>query len=115
VHTLFGGYAIWYATNSDNKIWDAIAITRGGTTYTKADSFSGFTLNPNQDIALFGSAEDYTDPDLVSDTYPGWDFVAETGDWKFISGYDFPVLSWQTSPPDLSYVTESLIIQIIWP
>jgi hypothetical protein len=28
-----------------------------------------------------------------------WDFTAGTGDWKFIDGYDFPVLAWQTSPP----------------
>jgi hypothetical protein len=101
VHTLFGGVNIGSAINSDNSIWNAIAITRSGTTYTNADSFAGFTLDTNKDIATFTPAGDYTDPASVSVSYPGWDFVAETGDWKFISGCDFPVLSWQTSPPDL--------------
>jgi hypothetical protein len=112
VHTLFGGYNIWFATNTGNSIWDAIAITRGGTIYTNNNSFSGLSLDFDKDIALFGPAEDYTDPDLVSDSYPGWDFGGG-GDWKFISGYDFPVLSWQTAPPDLSYVPDSFVI--IWP
>jgi hypothetical protein len=112
VHTLFGGYAIWFATNSDNRIWDAIAITRGGLTYTNNNSFSGLSLDSDKDIDAFSPAEDYAALDLVSDTYPGWNF-GTGGDWKFISGYDFPVLSWQTSPPDLSYVPDSFVI--IWP
>jgi hypothetical protein len=31
----------------------------------------------------------------------GWDF---TGGWKFTGGYDYPALSWQNGPPDLSYL-----------
>jgi hypothetical protein len=112
VHTLFGGVEIGFAANSGNSIWDAIAITRGGLTYTNNNSFSGLSLDSDKDIALFGSAENYTDPIFASDSYPGWDFGGG-GDWKFISGYDFPVLSWQTSPPDLSYVPDSFVI--IWP
>jgi hypothetical protein len=30
--------------------------------------------------------------------YLNWDFTA-IGDWHFISGYPYPVLSWQDSPP----------------
>jgi hypothetical protein len=29
----------------------------------------------------------------------GWNFTVEPVDWKFIPGYDFPVLYWQNSPP----------------
>jgi hypothetical protein len=112
VHTLFGGYAIWFALNSDNSVWDAIALTRGGTTYANADSFAGLILDSDKDIAAFSPAGDYTDSDLVSDTYPGWNF-ADGGDWKFISGCDFPVLSWQTLPPDLSHVPDS--VSVTWP
>jgi hypothetical protein len=32
-------------------------------------------------------------------TSAGWNFTAGTADWKFLSGYDYPVLSWQTEPP----------------
>jgi hypothetical protein len=112
VHTLFAYWLPMSGTQQDNRVWEAIAITRGGTTYTKADSFSGLSLDSDKDIATFSPAEDYTDSDLVSDSYPGWDF-GTGGDWKFISGYDFPVLSWQTSPPDLSALPDSFVI--IWP
>ncbi|MDR1286225.1 MAG: hypothetical protein LBK08_01315 [Treponema sp.] len=27
-----------------------------------------------------------------------WNFTPVTGDWKFLSGYDYPALPWQTSP-----------------
>jgi hypothetical protein len=36
---------------------------------------------------------------LYGSGYLDWDFAAGTGDWKFIGGYDYPVLSWQTTPP----------------
>jgi hypothetical protein len=29
----------------------------------------------------------------------GWDFSPGTGDWKWLPGYDYPVLRWQTRPP----------------
>jgi hypothetical protein len=29
----------------------------------------------------------------------GWNFTAGTGDWKWLSGYDYPVLQWQTTAP----------------
>ncbi|MDR1250225.1 MAG: hypothetical protein LBK63_13105 [Treponema sp.] len=116
VHTLFGGVYIGFANNTGNKVWDAIAIARGGTTYIKdsAPPFSGLALNPDKDIASFDSAADFKGSTNQSTyTGAGWDFTAETGDWKFISGYDFPVLSWQTLPPDLSYVPDS--VSITWP
>jgi hypothetical protein len=39
--------------------------------------------------------DDFKTPTLY--TTAGWNV---TGDWKFISGYDYPVLSWQNGPPD---------------
>ncbi|MDR1175454.1 MAG: hypothetical protein LBK83_08310 [Treponema sp.] len=39
------------------------------------------------------------EPDLY--TTAAWNFAAGTGDWKFISGYDYPVLRWQNSAPTL--------------
>jgi hypothetical protein len=112
VHTLFAYWLPASGTQQDNGVWDGIAITRGETTYTKADSFAGLILDSDKDIALFGPAEDYADPDLISDTYSNWNFSGG-GDWKFIPGYDFPVLSWQNSPPDPSAVPDSFVI--IWP
>jgi hypothetical protein len=92
--------------------WDEIAITRGGVTYTNDNTFSGLTLDPYKDISAFSPAEDYTNPDVVSDAYPGWNFNVG-GDWKWISGYDLPVLSWQDTAPDLNYVPSGIVIT--WP
>ncbi|MDR0720740.1 MAG: hypothetical protein LBF78_13980 [Treponema sp.] len=39
-----------------------------------------------------------------------WDFAS---DWKWLSGYSYPVLSWQTTPPDLSFISDSLVFT--WP
>jgi hypothetical protein len=33
---------------------------------------------------------------LYGSGYLDWDFAS---DWKFIGGYDYPALSWQTTPP----------------
>jgi hypothetical protein len=31
--------------------------------------------------------------------YTGWNFTGGTGVWKFLPGYDYPVLAWQDEPP----------------
>ncbi|MDR2499969.1 MAG: hypothetical protein LBD37_02665 [Treponema sp.] len=100
VHTLFGDASLGYTSNSGNKVWDAIAITRGGTTYNSG----GYPTTPDYDIASFDLAASFN----IQGTYAAanWDFAPGTGDWKFITGagYDFPVLDWQTAPPDLNLV-----------
>jgi hypothetical protein len=41
---------------------------------------------------------DFQSPALYAGA--GWNFTAGTGDWKFINGYDYPVLSWQDAAPE---------------
>jgi hypothetical protein len=36
-----------------------------------------------------------------------WNFTPGTGEWKWLPGYDYPVLQWQTTPPDYEF-TETL-------
>jgi hypothetical protein len=104
------------ASGSNGKVWDAISITRGGITYTRDGPtyFLSSLPSDSQDLAPFDSAAGFAGSTNQSTyTGAGWDFTAGTGDWKFISGYDFPVLSWQTLPPDLSHVPDSF--SITWP
>jgi hypothetical protein len=49
--------------------------------------------------ALFTEEHFTTSPQIYSSAYLDWNFTAGTGDWKWLSGYDYPVLQWQTSPP----------------
>jgi hypothetical protein len=107
-HTLFGGYDIWYPTNTGNKVWDDIAITQGGTTYTSGS----YTTTADYDIASFTAAASFQGSSSQA-TYAGWNFTPGTGAWKWIAGYDYPVLSWQDSPPDLSVVPDSFVVT--WP
>jgi hypothetical protein len=53
----------------------------GDTTYSGVDFVNG---------GIF----DWTDFTTVD-----WNFTTGTGDWKWLSGYDYPVLRWQTRPP----------------
>jgi hypothetical protein len=82
-----------------------------GTTFTSNFVASSMTISPNGSPAA--------DPDLDGDTTtydytdfqgpaPGaaygsgfldWDFTG-TGGWTFIPGYYYPVLPWQTAPPE---------------
>jgi hypothetical protein len=97
-------------TGSSTQVWDAIAITRGSSTYKEGTTnlLSNLSLDPNKDmISSFTRASTYYQ---ASAGYPAWDFA---NTWKLISGYDYPVLSWQTTPPDLSFVPDSF--EIIWP
>jgi hypothetical protein len=48
----------------------------------------------------------------------GWDFTAGTGDWKFLPGCDYPVLSWQTTAPQSGFEDApegGAEIEIGWP
>jgi hypothetical protein len=115
VHTLFGyfsGYTV--GTLAGNGVWNDIAITVSGTTYRDdgPNLLSALTPATYEDVAVFTPASGYTDAASIGSAYPSWNF-ASGGDWKFISGYEFPVLSWQTSPPDLSFVQDG--IGIVWP
>ncbi|MDR2499726.1 MAG: hypothetical protein LBD37_01430 [Treponema sp.] len=98
VYTLFGGVTSGSGSASGNNVWDIIAIKQGGTTYNSGSYAPAFT----KDIASFDTAADFGQGNETT-TYTGWNF---TGNWKFITGagYDFPVLEWQTAPPDLSLV-----------
>jgi hypothetical protein len=49
--------------------------------------------------ALFTEAYFTYPPQIYSSAYLDWNFTPGTGDWKWLSGYDYPVLQWQTSPP----------------
>jgi hypothetical protein len=80
----------YYSTLSGNYSW--YGITRIHTDDTDSPSFGSSyrdgeqkTLADFQSPALYGGA--------------GWNFTTGTGDWKFISGYNYPVLSWQDEPP----------------
>jgi hypothetical protein len=77
---------------------------------TIANNNDGSDPGANAKDGLATSLNDFKSSGIY--TTAGWDF-GTGGDWKFISGYDLPVLSWQTSPPDLSAVPDSFVI--IWP
>jgi hypothetical protein len=110
IHTLFGGIYIGYTTNTGNKVWDDIAITQSGTTYTSP--LGSYTITAGYDIGSFTSAASFKGSSSQA-AYTGWDFAAGTGAWKWIGGYDYPVLSWQTAGPDSSALDAGFTI--IWP
>jgi hypothetical protein len=60
----------------------------GDRTYARAN----FAGQANEDKYTTVTTTDVTDP-------LDWDFTPETGDWKWLPGYDYPVLQWQTAPP----------------
>jgi hypothetical protein len=70
---------------------------------TRRNADSGDSLDPgsgNKDGEAKPLADFKTAP-LYSAA--GWGFdTGNGGDWKWINGYDYPVLSWQTAAPDLS-------------
>jgi hypothetical protein len=100
VHAIMGSnsYTTLTGNYSRNDI-DIINRTDSDDPGSSAKDGEGKPLNNFQSPAIYTTA--------------GWNFTTGTGDWKFISGYDFPVLSWQTFPPDLSAVPDSFVI--IWP
>jgi hypothetical protein len=79
--------------------------------YTTTGSLSGNYARNDMTVSNQTNTPSMTDPrdgmskplaDFTSQalyTTAGWNFTTGTGDWKFISGYDYPVLSWQTTPP----------------
>jgi hypothetical protein len=110
VHSLFGVYvAPASGSYSGNKVWDGIMIVQSNTTYT-GPNFTGYVIEPDKDIASFDPSGSFKGS-ANQGTYAGWTFDA--GNWKYLSGYDFPVLSWQTAPPDTS-VLESAF-EVLWP
>jgi hypothetical protein len=85
----------------------------GGIGGRDAGSSSSYTSNFAAPDISFIPGQTNTDPNLIGNVtlsrsafagpanqgnYPGWTFGAG-GNWKYIAGYDYPVLSWQDSPP----------------
>jgi hypothetical protein len=100
--------------STDGDVWDAITIIRGGSIYKNStvNPLSNYIPDSNSDIADFFPAAEFKNPNSIfaADIYPQWDFP---GSWKWITGYDFPVLSWQQTPPDISVLDAD--IGFIWP
>jgi hypothetical protein len=120
VHTAFANWSLASGTKTGSKVWDDIAITKGGSQYTKDGSplLSILPLDTDKDIAVFTPAASFKGAaSQTTYTTAGWDFVGETANgtndiWKWFSDYDFPVLAWQTSL-DLSDVPDTIVI--VWP
>jgi hypothetical protein len=74
-------YAASDISVQQNGGWTANADLDGDITYARADFING-------------GGFDWADATTVN-----WNFTPGTGDWKWLSGYDYPVLQWQTSPP----------------
>jgi len=118
VHTLFGNWAApTTGTGAGSKVWDAVTITRGGLQYTK-DGYpllSGLPLDPNKDIggipAFSSSASFKGAANQTTYTTAGWTFGTDPDNWKWLDGYDYPVLAWQTGL-DLNEVPDDIII--VW-
>jgi hypothetical protein len=94
VHAIMGNASS--TTLSGNYSRNDITPTRstdGTDSGLNAKDGEGKPLNDFKSSTLYATA--------------GWNFA---NDWKFLSGsgYPFPVLFWQTSPPDLSYVPSGL-------
>jgi hypothetical protein len=79
----------------------------GSSILTGNYSMIGFTRKNYTDTENYGSTgkdgeqkalADFKSPTTLY-TGAGWNFADGTGDWKFITGYDYPVLSWQTAAP----------------
>jgi hypothetical protein len=82
-----GGVIIYTKNFSASELY--LSSTNTGSGGDSSNSRAQFTGTPG------------VVPSSTSVYAPGslnWDF-SPTGDWKFISGYDYPVLPWQTSPP----------------
>jgi hypothetical protein len=117
VHTLFGNWATsTTGTAAGSKVWDAITITRGGSQYTN-DGFpllSSLALDPIKDIdgiPAFTPAALFKEADHAIYTAVGWTFGTNPDNWKWLEGYDYPVLAWQTGL-DLDNVPDDIII--VW-
>jgi hypothetical protein len=82
------------------------AIGAGGTfsgNYSLIDiTYDNYT-NPDFDFGINaqGGLRKPLDDFKSAALYTGWNFTAETGDWKWLteSDYDYPVLSWQQAAP----------------
>ncbi|MDR1175452.1 MAG: hypothetical protein LBK83_08300 [Treponema sp.] len=91
------------ATDIDEVAGMADAFSLGNIqyNYTAAD-IAGFPGSSGFWSGTSTPRVDFTGPapgTVYSTANLNWNFAAGTGDWKFISGYDYPVLSWQTTPP----------------
>jgi hypothetical protein len=89
VHGIAGSHLANMATYpSDNYAASGITFTRAGSS-TNSDLIGNVTK----------AHADFTGQANISN-YPGgfWNF-ATNGDWKWISGYGYPVLAWQTTAP----------------
>jgi hypothetical protein len=84
------------------------AISADASILTGNYSRTGFTRNNANasDTVDYGSTGKDGEQKNLADfksqaLYTGalWNFAAGTGDWKFITGYDYPVLSWQIAAP----------------
>jgi hypothetical protein len=95
------GYLDGGGTASGNYAAYDKAITRGTSGSTAVDGDATYAIS-----AFQGSAN--------QSKYPGWDFTTGTGDWKFISGYDYPVLNWQTEAPPVT-ILDNLGGGFVWP
>jgi hypothetical protein len=75
------------------------AVSSADMTITPTSSVSSNRAGLDGDYSSFPSRTDFAGLTTVYDPANlNWDFV---NDWHFISGYDYPVPSWQTSaPPD---------------
>jgi hypothetical protein len=102
VHTLFGGVYMGTAANTNNKVWGDIAITQSGNIYKNgtASPLSGYSPDTVKDASFDFVASFQGSSSQATYTGAGWNFTAGTGVWKWIGGYDYPVLSWQTAAPD---------------
>jgi hypothetical protein len=90
--SLTGNYALAVSVSPGS---DFVYIHNNTNTSAEQDSDTG----KGGAVGTLTDFQERTSPNIY--TNAGWTFTAETGYWKFISGYDYPVLSWQdeTEPP----------------
>jgi hypothetical protein len=97
VSELDGGPSV-SASRTVYKIGDSPSLNGN---YSRNDIVVQNAANPNDPgiNAMDGEARPLADfKSQTLYTNAGWNFAAG-GDWKFLSGYDYPVLSWQTAKP----------------
>jgi hypothetical protein len=83
VHLIGDGTATWFTSN---YVRNDLTPSHYTNSLTPNDSRDG-TSRP---------LVDFKTPSLYTASGVNWDFSA---DWKFLPGYDYPVLAWQASPP----------------
>jgi hypothetical protein len=113
------------------NVYAISAVTASGTftgsgNYSRNDiTYKNTSNSPNFDFGAANKGGLQTPPaNFTSSAFysgPGWNFTAETGDWKFLpagSNYDYPVLVWQDAAPGdaLEEATKGgFEIEIVWP